>query len=78
MPESAGKLPESAGKLPEINEDILKFLNEHGKITRSDVEKILNIKERQARNILKEYVEKGLLKRNGSGKNTYYTINPHS
>ncbi|APT75144.1 hypothetical protein LN42_01080 [Marinitoga sp. 1137] len=78
LPESAGKLPESAGKLPEINEDILKFLNEHGKITRSDVEKILNIKERQARNILKEYVEKGLLKRNGSGKNTYYTINPHS
>jgi len=75
LPESAGKMPESAGKMPEINEKILVFFKKHGKITRKDVEKILNVKERQARNILKEYVEKGFLKRNGNGRNTYYTIN---
>ncbi|KLO25152.1 MULTISPECIES: hypothetical protein [unclassified Marinitoga] len=72
----------------ELNENKmlnLKILKEYNKnhfltiggallIGKNDVEKILNVRERRARSILKDYVEKGYLKRYGKGRNTYYKL----
>ncbi|WP_129407818.1 hypothetical protein [Marinitoga lauensis] len=84
VPETAGKVPETAGKVPEtagilsknidFNEKIKEFLLLNNKITRKDVEAILNVKERRARDILKKYVEKGFLQKYGQGRNTYYKL----
>lgn len=43
-----------------------------GKITSKETEKILSVKNRRARDILKEMIEKGILERVGSAANTYY------
>ncbi|GAB6189968.1 hypothetical protein JCM30566_17100 [Marinitoga arctica] len=41
---------------------VLDFILKNGKIKRKDIEKIFNVGERRARNILKEYVEKSIEK----------------
>ena len=70
MPEIAGGVPENF--LDEDKSMILDYVKEKGKIRRKDIEEILNVKERRARDILKEMVDDGLLERRGSGTNTYY------
>lgn len=58
-----------------MDKKIYDYLIENEKITRKEVEDLLNIKERRARDILKMYVEKGYLKKIGKGKNTSYILN---
>ncbi|MGB4751396.1 MAG: hypothetical protein WBH60_02025 [Fervidobacterium sp.] len=70
MPETAGEMPENF--LDEDKSMVLEYVKEKGKIRRKDIEEILNVKERRARDILKEMVDDGLLERRGSGTNTYY------
>ncbi len=70
MPEAAGGVPENF--LDEDKSMVLEYVKEKGKIRRKDIEEILNVKERRARDILKEMVDDGLLERRGSGTNTYY------
>ncbi|WGS64965.1 hypothetical protein JRV97_11515 [Marinitoga aeolica] len=75
---NAGIVPEGAGKMPEkleMDKKIYDYLIGNEKITRKEVEILLNIKERRARDILKMYVDKGYLKKIGKGKNTYYILN---
>lgn len=77
MPEECREVPETAGEVPENFLDeyksiVLDYVKEKGKIRRKDIEEILNVKERRARDILKEMVDDGLLERRGSGINTYY------
>lgn len=81
VPETAGGVPEGAGGVPEehLDEDkkkILDYLKEKGKIRRRDIEEILNVKERRARDVLKGMVDSGLLERHGKGANTYYVRKP--
>ena len=77
----AGKVPETAGKTPEKkgvteNENaILNFLSQHEKITRKDVEELIAVKDRRAREILSEMVKNGVLKKEGKTRNIYYTKN---
>src|SRR6056297_1177436 len=78
-PETAGKVPETAGKTPQKkggteNENaILNFLSQHEKITRKDVEELIAVKDRRAREILSEMVKNGVLKKEGKSRNIYYT-----
>ena len=50
----------------------MKFAKEKGKITSRQVEKVLEVKQRRARNILGELVNMGILERQGSYKSTVY------
>ncbi|MTI65532.1 MAG: ATP-dependent DNA helicase [Firmicutes bacterium] len=81
VPESAGKVPESAGKVPERYEEltnqenkILFYVKDYGEIKTKDVVKILDIKDRRAREILKSMVHKKFLRVQGRGKNTHYVL----
>jgi len=67
---NAGGVPEE--HLDEDKKKILDYLKEKGKIRRRDIEEILNVKERRARDVLKGMVDSGLLERHGKGTNTYY------
>ena len=71
MPESARKTP---GKIAlTANEQaILDFLTRKEKITRKDVEELLTIKDRRAREILSEMVKNGVLAKFGKSRNIYY------
>ena len=52
---------------------ILKQLDQNGIITAAQVMHLLSVKERRAREILKQLSEKHLLEKRGSARSTYYT-----
>ena len=52
---------------------ILKQLDQSGMITAAQVMHLLSVKERRAREILKQLSEKHLLEKRGSARSTYYT-----
>ena len=54
---------------------IIDFMMTMGRITSSDVQDILDIKERMAQNYLQELASTKLLKRVSKGPATYYTLN---
>jgi ATP-dependent DNA helicase RecG len=51
---------------------VLSHVDQHGSITASEVEKILGVKERRSREVLKEMIDKGLLRKEGTARSTYY------
>ena len=51
---------------------ILKFINEHGHIVRSEVDSLLNVSQATAGRILKKMVKEGLIYQEGKGKRTCY------
>ena len=54
---------------------ILEFLKINHKINRLIIEKILNVSSTSAKKIIKDMLNRGILKLVGSGKNTYYILN---
>ena len=54
---------------------ILNYIQENDLIRREDVEKILNVKESRAREILRNMSQDGKIIKINSGKNTYYKEN---
>jgi ATP-dependent DNA helicase RecG len=50
------------------------LLKEKKKLVSSDIEKLLDIKERRAREILSNMVKKGILKKIGKTKGSYYIL----
>jgi len=65
------KMPERSN-FSKNEQKILLYLEEKNKITTGETVKILLVKERRAREILKKLTEKGILKKCGKGRNTYY------
>ena len=53
---------------------IFQFVKENGKITSSQVETLLEVKQRRARSILSGMVELGILERQGSYSRTTYVL----
>ena len=53
---------------------IFQFVKENGKITSSQVETLLEVKQRRARSILSGMVELGILERQGSYRRTTYVL----
>jgi len=79
VPNVAEKVPNVAEKLfklveNEQEEKIVNFLIENKKINVNQVEKLLNLKERRAREILSNMVKKGILEKIGKTKGSYYIM----
>ncbi|MDO5540524.1 MAG: ATP-binding protein [Eubacteriales bacterium] len=55
-------------------EQILEYMKEHGEITRTDVEKLLEISASTASRLIKKMVKKGLIKPHGRARSVRYTI----
>ena len=55
-------------------EKILKYLEQYGKIKREIIDSLFNISSARSKIILSEMIEENLIQKNGSGKNTYYTL----
>lgn len=53
---------------------IFQLAEERGQITSRQVEELLGVKQRRARSILGELVERGILERQGSYKSTVYIL----
>ena len=53
---------------------ILSLLEEEGRITRRSVMETLNIREKQAEYLLKNWVEEGKIKLEGKGRSAHYTL----
>ena len=84
MPISADKMPVNLDGLPiayreiELTEQqllIVRYLQNYRSITSGKAGEVLGIKQRRARDILRELVEKGILLKQGSYKNTVYVLN---
>ena len=61
----------------ELNDNekkVVKYLEINKKIISDDVEKLLNIKEAMARRILFNMTKKGILKKIGKTKGSYYIL----
>lgn len=56
------------------NDIIINYLKKYGKINRNETEKLLNISKTRAYKILNNMMEKRIIKKQDSGKNTYYTL----
>lgn len=77
---SADKVPISADKMPinDLSEQeklIVDYLQKSEKITTSKAEELLGVKQRRAREILKELTEKKVLLKCGAYKSTVYMLN---
>lgn len=73
--DSADKTQESADKLLAQYKLILDYTEKNGKITSRQVEELLNVKQRRAREVLSKMVDKGTLVKQGAYKSTVYMIN---
>jgi ATP-dependent DNA helicase RecG len=77
VPESAGKMPEKAGKNLSINNQermIIEFIKRNNKINSKDTENLINVKDRRARKILSDMVEKNIVKAVGNSRARYYVL----
>lgn len=72
--DTAGYMPDTAGYLPEQEKNILDYLQTHQNITSKEVEELLHVKERRARELLKQMCEKNLLVKLGSARSTHYKL----
>lgn len=72
VPESARKVPES--ELPEQQRLIIKLLKEKRKITAKEVENLLQVKGRRARNILYDMMSEGIIVKQGNSRATVYVL----
>jgi len=71
MPNIAEKMPNNS-ELNENEEKIINYLEKNKKIYSKDLIKVLNLKERTIRNILTSLVKKGIIKKIGKTKGSYY------
>ena len=74
VPNSAGEAIECIGKLQKQHALIYKQIVDKGSITSSEVEILLAVKQRRARAVLKEMVDKGIIKKIGIAQTTKYII----
>ena len=81
MPYLTEKVPESAGEcridielLPEQQKKIYEYLISNGQITTVQVEALLEVKQRRAREILSDMIKANLIKKVGAAKNTKYRL----
>ena len=80
VPDTAVKVPDTTKKMPDSRsmkkqqKKIIEFINSNGSITSAQAEGVLEIKQRRARAILSDMVKEGLLKKQGTARNTIYVL----
>ena len=77
MPDTAEKVPDSADEMPDSSQEcrIFKYVLEHGSITTAQAAEVLKVKDRRARTILMDMVEKAYLRKEGAARSTIYVQN---
>ena len=77
VPDIAIKVPDTASKMPdnEQEQQIYKYVLEHGSITTTQAAEVLNVKGRRARAILADMVENAYLRKEGAARSTIYVQN---
>ncbi len=77
MPDTAEKVPDSADKMPDSSQEcrIFEYVLEHGSITTAQAAEVLKVKDRRARTILMDMVEKAYLRKEGAARSTIYVQN---
>ena len=77
MPDTDEKMPDSADKMPDSSQEcrIFKYVLEHGSITTAQAAEVLKVKDRRARTILMDMVEKAYLRKEGAARSTIYVQN---
>lgn len=75
MPDSAGLAPDNIEDISENEKKIIEFINTNSKISTIQVMEIAGVKERRAREILRNLLNKNLIIRRGKGRNTHYILN---
>lgn len=53
---------------------IIDYIEMNGKITNREAQKLLNVKESRSLKILRELTNKGMLRKEGKSKGTYYVM----
>ena len=53
---------------------IINYLKEYNKINRNEAEKLLNVSKTRAYEVLNNMLEKNIIKKENTGKNTYYVL----
>lgn len=71
---STGKIATNSMELSESKRKIVSYIMENDKITNKEVCSLLDVKDSRAYKILKEMNEKGILKKEGSYRDSYYRI----
>jgi DNA-binding MarR family transcriptional regulator len=51
---------------------VIQYINQNKRVVSKEVETLLNLKESRTRELLKSMVDRGLIKRLGRGRSTYY------
>lgn len=72
VPDTAGYRRIPPDSLTPQEQTIVSYVSEHYSITTPNVEEILSVKARRAREILKGMTEKGLLQKQGNARSTVY------
>lgn len=67
-------MPTNADKLSVQCKLVLEFIEKKGKITSRQAEELLNVKQRRAREILREMADKGTLVKQGVYKSIIYVV----
>ncbi len=55
-------------------DSIIQYVKNNNKITRLDVERILNIGNTRSKQLIKELLDNNILLKMGNGKNTFYVL----
>ena len=61
---------------PNVSQEdiIINYIKKYTKITRNEVEKLLNVSKTRAYEVLNNMLEKNVIKKENTGKNTYYVL----
>jgi len=60
--------------LPELSIQILKLIKDHGRITISEIEALIEVKRSTLKNRLNELIKRNMIERHGKGPATWYTL----
>lgn len=72
---STEKVRINTDNLNENHKKIIQYIEERGVITNKEVQNLLHVKDSRALKILKELVERGILRKEGKLRGSYYKLN---
>jgi ATP-dependent DNA helicase RecG len=83
VPDTTGKVPDTTGKVPDTylhlkkqQKQVYEELIKKGQATSTDIQRLLGVKDRRARIVMKELIDLGLVRREGSSQSTRYVPIP--
>ena len=77
VPYSANKVPDSVDKVPDNEQEqkIYRYVSENESITTAETVELLKVKPRRARVVLRNMVNSGCLRKEGTARSTIYVKN---